>query len=208
MYRCFGKNNRSAAIRRCALPFVKAEFVEAIAWTWLLEVMTPQRIEQGIRAEHERTATQRATINRDIHLLEQRRSDLDRQRDEDVAAYQLDAMSIDELKKSKAVYENATKQIDAELAKLDELRRAGMPEIDPEVFAAEVTELRRVMPLMNNEERAALLDRLGFAAERRVQEDGSQYLHVQCLIANNNLFIRRNSAVPYQPELSNSPRTG
>jgi hypothetical protein len=108
---------------------------------------------------------------------------------------------------NRVVYENALKQINTELARLDELRRTGTTKIDATATIVEVNELRQVMPWMNNDEKANLLNWLRLSAERKVRADSNQYLSVECIIGSDILPIPHSDAISDQFELSSSRRT-
>jgi site-specific DNA recombinase len=187
-YRCSGSKHQGKNARVCDLPQLRGERAENAVWHWLLTSLTPDRVREGIEQEQQRHAGQLTTIDQDIATLSRERASLERQRQKAIAAFQADAISVDELKTQKAIHEQSIQAIDTEIARLDTLRHT-LPVYDAEALIAEVNELRRLMPAMSNEERHQLLDTLNLSVTRHMRDDGTQYLTVQCLIGATSLLL-------------------
>jgi site-specific DNA recombinase len=197
-YRCtHGNGDR---IHACALSHVKGELVEGIVWNWLYSVLTPEAIKAGIEVHEQVNASERETVGQRLVALSKRRGELDREADKMIRAYKADVITMEELAKDKELLDAERKVITQEEARLEALRQDGIWH-DAEALMAEAEELRAYMPHMNNDEKAALLDRLYLTVLRKLNDAGEPVVQVECRLGAATLPLRPSTELPGDDEM-------
>lgn len=186
-YRCH--HHTGETIWPCTLGEINAPNVEQIVWDWLYSILTPGAIQQGIEAHQQSSASERAQIDVRSAALSKRRDELEREADKMILAYKAGAISLDELKQDKTTIDAERKLIDHEYARLEELRRDATW-YDAEALRAEAAELREYMPLMNNYEKATLLDRVFLSVVRELNDHGEKVVRVECRLGAATLPLK------------------
>lgn len=180
-YRC--NHYEASHVHSCLLGQVKAETVEGLVWNWLYSVLTPEAIRAGIEAHEQLTASERSTLDHRLTALEKRKKELDGEADRMIQAFRHNIISMDELAKQKAITDTERQTIEQECRRLEDLRD-NATWYDAAALMAEAEELRAHMPFMNNEEKAALLDRVFLKALRKLTDDGEQGIAVECRLGS------------------------
>jgi len=187
-YRCTGRD--SHAVRRCDQKEVKADLIECVVWEWIERQLRPEVLREGVEQQHDQWAERRRAIIDQIDVLSQRRAAVEKERRQAVAAYQVDALTIEELKENKELTDHALRSIDAELLRLHEQLNKGGPndgELDSLMTLAQ--ELHQELQHLTPERRRAVIDLLDLRVVVEQDPDGSRWARVTCRIAADRLLI-------------------
>ena len=192
VYHCGGRDRQVAVKCSVVQKDIRARLVESIIWDWLTQQLQPEVLHEGITQIRGDTVYKQKHINDQIALLLRRRSDVDKERRKAVAAYQVDAISLDELKQSKELTDESFHSIDKELVRLEEqLKQNGPSEEELTSLMEFADKLHEELQFLTPQRRREVIDLLDLRIVVEVDSEGTQWGNVTCRLAADRLLLQK-----------------
>lgn len=192
VYHCGGRDKSAA--RKCTVQQkdIDAPVIEPIVWNWLSNQLQPDVLKEGILQMRGESTDQRKRTEEQIAVLTQRRNEIDKERRKAVAAYQADAITLDELKQNKEMTDEALRSIDAEMARLRERLTDAGPNDEEIVGLLTLTQqLHEEMAYLTPERRREVIDLVDLRVIVELDEDESRWANVTCRLAADRLLLQK-----------------
>lgn len=175
-YRCDA--NRKDAVKHCRAPVVRAERLEQIAWDWLKEALTPEKLMAGLQREQEQVNAKRDELLAQLAMLESQLKDFAAQLTRIEDAYERGGYNYDKMIERRSTVEMARRAVETEIQFINEkLSNAGPSAEEAAELLAQVTALHAELGHVETfEERRWFIDRLDVHAKLEIDEAGKRWV--------------------------------
>lgn len=192
-YRCVARGPHDA-VKPCnaQVKIISAAKVERATWQWLAAEITPDRVRAGLAELTQMSDERFSELHALMDGLEAQRREIDRKHQKMVLAYQNDACTLDDLKESKELTEQARASIDAELQRVDKaLRDMNMQADDCEEMFAMVHQVHEKLHTLTDTSRRKLVELLNI----RVRVQSKQSLIVESVLGTVELHLDQDGSL-------------